>query len=222
MLPITQEYAADEAVFFRDFSAVFKKLGELGWVGLVDAPVVLPLAPSPPPSRSVEKEGVTVSWQPHSDDTITMTMTSSTTVGWLGLAVSQAGMMIAPSPSKAVIGTLTGVSKHTLRTQNPLSVSLSAPVDAVQDLQAPSFTSDNGKSTLSYRMPKTYFTQWADASGTVEFLYAYGSGAFGFTALLAARSLCPRLAVMLSQRPQHRCTPAVVHWHVQPAFLFLA
>ena len=55
MLPITQEYAAQRSAFFRDFSAAFQKLGELGWRSLAD----VKLAASAPPSMSASVEKAT-------------------------------------------------------------------------------------------------------------------------------------------------------------------
>jgi len=127
-----------------------------------------------------------------------VTLTLEKNVQWLALAVSHSGMMISPQPSKAVVGTAGSVQKRSLVVQNPSDIGESAPLDTDQNLQEASFVSENGATFLSYRLPKADFTRWVDRStGTVHFLYAYGSDAFGFHGFRRGVFTAPLAAVDL-------------------------
>merc|ERR1712196_419265 len=107
--------------------------------------------------------------------------------------------MISPQPSKAVVGTAGSVQKRSLVVQNPSDIGESAPLDTDQNLQDASFVSENGATVLSYRLPKADFTRWVDRStGTVHFLYAYGSDAFGFHGFRRGVFTAPLAAVDLT------------------------
>ncbi|KAL1520610.1 hypothetical protein AB1Y20_022184 [Prymnesium parvum] len=153
----------------------------------------VPPSIAPPPPASTQslsiKSNLHLAWAHKSDATTTLTLRLDAHVQWLALAVSAAGKMIAPQPSRAVVGTVAGgVRKRTLQAQDPTSVSSSAPLDAVQDLTDSSLTHENGATVLTFTVTQSFLTQFSDEGTTVNFIYAHGepnflTGSFGYHGL---------------------------------------
>ena len=117
-----EAYAADELRFFTDFAAAFQKLAELGWRSLAHVPIdwqaTAPAERAVAGGATMLKDGLTLSWAPHTNDTITVKLQLEAEVPWLALAVSSRGYMVDEPPSRAVIGTTWGVQQRTLREKN--------------------------------------------------------------------------------------------------------
>ncbi|KAL1520605.1 hypothetical protein AB1Y20_022180 [Prymnesium parvum] len=153
----------------------------------------VPPSTAPPPPASTQslsiKSNLHLAWAHKSDARTTLTLRLDAHVQWLALAVSAAGKMIAPQPSRAVVGTIAGgVRKRTLQAQDPTSVSSSAPLDAVQDLTDSSLSHENGATVLTFTVSQSFLTQFSDGGSNVNFIYAHGepnlqSSTFGYHGL---------------------------------------
>ncbi|KAL1520688.1 hypothetical protein AB1Y20_022257 [Prymnesium parvum] len=165
--------------------------------GQVPAPQTAPAGPPPPPpstpalvSRSINpRPNLGLAWTHHHDATTTMTMRLAENVQWLALAVSAAGRMVVPQPSRAVVGIAgQGVRKRTLVVQDVTSVPSSAPLDETQDLALATVAHEDGATILTFRVARSYLTQFASGGSAVDFIFAYGeanvpSATFGYHGL---------------------------------------
>jgi len=136
----------------------------------------------PPPSLPIAE---TKSFSPRPDVKLEWTRTGVAAtrvslrvelrVQWLAIAVSAAGKMITPQPSRAVVGTLLhGVYQRSLVAKDMTAISSSAPIDSVQSLTNPTLTQVNGATILAFTVDHSFLTQFADGGSAVNFLFAHG------------------------------------------------
>lgn len=176
-------FADDQAAFFVAFQAAFAKLGELGWTNLAPVSYSIPAAhswdvKSTSSMREVQvKPGLRLSWRLNDDGNVSVALTLNSIVGWMGFAVSKTGRMVFPTPSRAVVGTSSGVQRRRLVAQVIPNVTHTAPVEEVQDLLNASFAHADGSSILQFTTSLAWFMQYSDpeSSGTAWFLYSHGT-----------------------------------------------
>jgi len=98
-------------------------------------------------------------------------------VPWVAIAMSHSGWMVAPEPSKAVVGDVTSstVTKHKLVYQNPSSPaqSITADLDDAA-LTHTSISYADGITTLRFRAPLSWLTAYEGDDSSAWLLWAHG------------------------------------------------
>ncbi|KAL1520672.1 hypothetical protein AB1Y20_022242 [Prymnesium parvum] len=173
-------YALEEEVFFNDFASAFSKLAELGWKRLAPVSYLIPdtddtLVVTTTANEVQLKTGMYLKLQLGQDGNVTATLTLNAIVGWMALGVSQAGRMVSPMPSHAVVGTNQGVQRRRLVAQEP-DVARSAPMEADQYVEQASFNRVDGTSRLQFRAPLSWFNKFAaQPSSGIRLIYAHAA-----------------------------------------------
>ena len=133
---------------------------------------------------SVFNDVIRISWEPGSGaiDTLKFTVVLKKANVWVGIAFSEMGRMVHPSPSRAVVGT----SKNGVPTVRKLSltealqltgeagVDIDAVQDDVQDLVDETFSQESGETTMTFVVTSAYANSRADSSGNTHMIFAYG------------------------------------------------
>lgn len=190
---IVQRYAASKASFFTDFSASFKKLSELGSLGLANVSFSIPSAfnTTKTSMRSMQlKPGLDLSWDILEDGDVAFDLVLQSVVGWLALGVSHSGRMAYPQPSYAVVGSNRAVERYRLLKQDVARVEDSAVLeetwelssgdsgalgDAWGELADASFVCENGVSVLRFRVSRSWVTRYMEFKNTTWMIYAHGT-----------------------------------------------
>ncbi|KAL1511739.1 hypothetical protein AB1Y20_005027 [Prymnesium parvum] len=166
----TDRFGESETAFFEAFAKAFSKLSDLGWTGLAPSSYTIPTMP-------VATDGMSGGGikEVQLGDTTRVSLRVELRVQWLAIAVSAAGKMITPQPSRAVVGTLLhGVYQRSLVAKDMTAISSSAPIDSVQSLTNPTLTQVDGATILAFTVDHSFLTQFADGGSAVNFLFAHG------------------------------------------------
>lgn len=174
---LVEQYASDESLFFEDFAAAFSKLSELGYFFLtpVDVTPPMPLAVNASlTSMATVQQGVELAWSFGDDGNVSVSLTLSTLVGWLALGVSHTGRMVHPSPSLAVVGSAEGVLPYRLTAQDAANASRSATHDPLAALGETRFSQADGKTSVGFSVPLSWFDRYLDEARGIWFIFAHG------------------------------------------------